>query len=106
MRWILRYPVEKAAFFPRKKALVQVPYPPLDRIAPPRTRPQTPAKQGFFHARAKWLAAPCEAKRQATAAHFAALLRSDLRFPADSAALTRKKLQSELQATPPNDLRQ
>ena len=48
MRWILRYPVEKAAFFPRKKALVQVPYPPLDRIAPPRTRSQTPAKRGFF----------------------------------------------------------
>ena len=50
--------------FRRKTPQVRVPYPPLDRIAPPRTRPQTPAKQGFSYARAKWLAPPCEATRQ------------------------------------------
>ena len=33
---------------------VRDPYPPLGRIAPPRTRPHTPVKQGLFHARVNW----------------------------------------------------
>jgi hypothetical protein len=42
---------------------VRDPYPPFDQIAPPGTRPQTPAKQGFSHARPIRVAPPCEAKR-------------------------------------------
>ena len=83
---ILQRAFRKPPYSCGKTHRVRVPYPPLDRIAPPRTRPQTPAKQGFSYARADRLAAPCEALRQAAAPNSAPLLQSDLRSPADSAS--------------------
>ena len=58
----------------------------LDRVAPLRTRSQTPAKQGFSLARPTRLATPCEAKRRVAAPDFAPLLRSGRRSPAGSAS--------------------
>ena len=75
---ILTLPALKPACPRRETPQVRDPYPPLGRFAPPCTRPQTPAKQGFSYARAKWLATPCEAIRQA-AAHFATIGRNGFR---------------------------
>ena len=70
----------------RLRHLVRVLAGALRQLAPHRTPRQTPAKQGFSHARCGRLATPCETKRRVAAPDFAPLLRSGRRSPAGSAS--------------------